>query len=515
MPELPNRHRLRYALMLLGALVCVVGFVLLSFQVNGWMHDDAFISFRYAENLVHGHGLVYNPGVRVEGYTNFLWTLLLALFRLVGLNIVTVSRVLGQLLGVAALAATGYTVWRNRPGDSGVDALMPVALLASLGVFAAWSLSGMEVMLLAFLLVISFFLVQSATAPGVPNAELRTSVAAGSVLALAAMTRPEGLLAAAVLLVMVLTGPDRQRRGRNALLLLAGLVLSYLPYYIWRYAYYGYPLPNTYYAKVGFSWAQLMRGVRYLYWFALPHVPLLLFAVAGAIVKWRQLMVRTAAVLLLASAVYVAAVGGDHAPAFRFIAPVTPFICLLAAAGIETVVSVLRRKAVRVTASVLLTAALVVCNLLASFRSPLVFRAVASDHVAYLGRLAGELLAREARPGAVIATNTAGTIPYYSGLRTIDMLGLNDVHIAHLKLPMGRGLAGHEKWDAEYVLAQRPDYIQFGSATGNSQPCFRGDSAIWQLPEFRQLYRLRVYHLVKGKWLLGLYERKTSAAREE
>ncbi len=512
MPEFPNRHRLRPALILLGALFCVAGFAFMSLQVRGWMHDDAFISFRYAENLVRGYGLVYNPGARVEGYTNFLWTLLLAFFRLVGLNTVTASLVLGQLAGAAALAATGYAAWRNRSGESGAAALMPMALLASLGVFAAWGLSGMEVMLLSLLFVLSFLLFETAAANPSP---VSSPLLAGSVLALAAMTRPEGLLAAAVLLMMALTCPDRQRRGRNALLLLAGLALSYLPYYVWRYAYYGYPLPNTYYAKVGFSSAQLARGLRYLYWFALPHVPLLLFAATGAIARWRQLLLRAAAVFVLASAVYVAAVGGDHAPAFRFIAPVTPFICLLAAAGIETVVSVLRRKAVRVTASVLLTAALVAFNLLASFRSPLVFRAVASDNVAYLGRLAGELLAREARPGAVIATNTAGTIPYYSGLETIDMLGLNDVHIAHLKLPMGRGLAGHEKWDAEYILAQRPDYIQFGSATGNSQPCFRGDSAIWQLPEFRQLYRLRIYRLVEGKWLLGLYELKTTAAPDE
>ena len=41
--------------------------------------DDAFISFRYAEHLAMGHGLVWNPGEHVEGYTNFLWTLLMTL----------------------------------------------------------------------------------------------------------------------------------------------------------------------------------------------------------------------------------------------------------------------------------------------------------------------------------------------------------------------------------------------------------------------------------------------------
>src|SRR5438046_1501989 len=42
------------------------------------MYDDAFITYRYAENLARGLGLVYNPGERVEGYSNFLWTLMMA-----------------------------------------------------------------------------------------------------------------------------------------------------------------------------------------------------------------------------------------------------------------------------------------------------------------------------------------------------------------------------------------------------------------------------------------------------
>src|SRR5207249_9160233 len=48
------------------------------------MYDDAFISYRYAANLAHGLGLVYNPGERVEGYSNFLWTLLMAVVVLLG-----------------------------------------------------------------------------------------------------------------------------------------------------------------------------------------------------------------------------------------------------------------------------------------------------------------------------------------------------------------------------------------------------------------------------------------------
>ena len=60
----------------LCALALAVGLVLAVQRAS--IFDDAFISFRYARNLLDGHGLVWNPGERVEGYTNFLWTILLA-----------------------------------------------------------------------------------------------------------------------------------------------------------------------------------------------------------------------------------------------------------------------------------------------------------------------------------------------------------------------------------------------------------------------------------------------------
>jgi hypothetical protein len=62
--------------------------------------DDAYISFRYAANFLAGKGLVYNAGEHVEGYTNFLWVLIIALFKgLFGLDFIFTSRLLGVLAG--------------------------------------------------------------------------------------------------------------------------------------------------------------------------------------------------------------------------------------------------------------------------------------------------------------------------------------------------------------------------------------------------------------------------------
>lgn len=66
---------------------------------NRFIQDDAFISFRYAEHLATGQGLVWFPGDRIEGYTNFLWTLLMAIPMLLGWEPILFA----QLLGMSAL----------------------------------------------------------------------------------------------------------------------------------------------------------------------------------------------------------------------------------------------------------------------------------------------------------------------------------------------------------------------------------------------------------------------------
>jgi len=94
-----------FALFMLGLGVCV--------------QEDAFISFRYASNLIQGHGLVYNVGERVEGYTNFLWTLLLAGGMALGADPVPLSRFLG--IGFAlVLLLTVFVVGRRRDRGHGV-----------------------------------------------------------------------------------------------------------------------------------------------------------------------------------------------------------------------------------------------------------------------------------------------------------------------------------------------------------------------------------------------------------
>ncbi len=92
--------------------------------------DDAFISFRYARNLVSGHGLVYNPGECVEGYTNFLWTLMIAGAMALGADPLKAAWVLGCLFFALAIATTylmALRVLRPAPIISGSQRATPAS----------------------------------------------------------------------------------------------------------------------------------------------------------------------------------------------------------------------------------------------------------------------------------------------------------------------------------------------------------------------------------------------------
>src|SRR5207249_6179144 len=87
------------------AAACVL-LAALAFHLR-MLFDDSFIAYRYAANLARGQGLVFNPGERVEGYTCFLWVVMLSGVIAAGLDVVLWSQLLGALaaLGTVAIAA--------------------------------------------------------------------------------------------------------------------------------------------------------------------------------------------------------------------------------------------------------------------------------------------------------------------------------------------------------------------------------------------------------------------------
>jgi len=123
---------------------------------------------------------------------------------------------------------------------------------------------------------------------------------------------------------------------------------------------------------------------------------------------------------------------------------------------------------------------------------------IGNDQAAYVGEIIGRYIDREWPEQSLVALNTAGSTPYYAPNNIyIDMLGLNDAHIARRKITQIRlpaqNLPGHAKGDGAYVLARRPDFIILGVAEGSlsTNPIFLSDLEIAQDPRFAQAYRMR------------------------
>jgi hypothetical protein len=410
--------------------------------------DDAFVSFRYARNLAEGHGLVYNLGERVEGYTNFLWTLLLAGGAALGLDLPLLSMVLAAAAGVMAVALVARLARWALP-EQGVLAALPPLLFAALGSQPRFVVSGLETLLFVALLLLALERLLVAGRPA----------AAGAVFALAAMTRPEGGL------YWLVTLPFSSRR-RSLVATLSFLVL-YLPYFIWRWTYYGWLLPNTFYVKAsGFAWERSARAVPQLLeladrWNALP---LALLAIGSLVLTpaaaRRGRWVGLAWTWIAATLAYFFWVGGDFLPFFgpRFLLPALPPLLLLAAVGLGALTGGLLPAARGALRGAVVTA-LVATALWLSWPERLSRLDGQAYEIESWTRV-GHWLRENTAPQAVIATGGAGIVPFYSRRWTIDMFGLTDEHIAHLPPPtVGFRQTAHDKFAPDYVLDRRPDLL--------------------------------------------------------
>lgn len=254
-------------------------------SVSWFLTDDAFISFRYVRNLLNGHGLVFNVGERVEGYSNFLWVMeLAAIWRVFDIRPEHAAPWLSVVFTAGTLALMLWWVARlPRLRMRLLVAWCALALVCSSATFAVWtSGGGLETR------QFTFFVVAAVVCLSLYRNRRCGLLAASMSLALASLTRPEGPLIAAccfawfgaLQLPAALNGLRRDAEAqavdirdaiaamagridwRGLLCLIAPFALIVGAHFLFRYAYYGEWLPNTYYAKHIRPWYE--SGFKYL-----------------------------------------------------------------------------------------------------------------------------------------------------------------------------------------------------------------------------------------------------------
>jgi arabinofuranosyltransferase len=393
--------------------------------------DDAFISYRYAQNLVAGQGLVYNPGERVEGFTNLLWTLLNAVPLWLGSDPLAFSRVLGALCLAAAVGAVLWASARCGPDHAGTAALLAPLLTWPFGM-AAMATTGLETPLVGAVAAVLPLLYFG------PGAQSRTrNLLASTVGLVGILARLDaGLLPGTALLVDVAHAWPERRAWRQQLGPLAARHLPWMAGTVLsaalRFGYYGDLLPNTYYAKAG-DVAHWEVGGAYLLAFARnsPWAVLLLLALLASARAWwatphRLLVVHALSAFGLFS-LYAAKVGGDFMY-YRFMFELLPAL-VVAAAAVLAALAPAHPRAAR---------ALAAASLALSFAPPHLEHRFAMQSMeemdgyyrlgAAVAPRLNEVLPRE----TVLSTTLAGTLAYFSDRTVVDEWGLNDAFVAHL-----------------------------------------------------------------------------------
>lgn len=510
----------------LGVLFCA--HALWFYGAIGWdAVDDAYISYVYAQNALRGYGLTFNPSERVEGFSNFLWTAMMLPIVGAGWDVGRVSSALGVAFGIGTIALTiRFPKWL---GLSSIVGWMAALFLVADGSFALWSVSGLETPMMAFLLTLGAMLyVREQGNKGTEGTWLPLS---GIIFALAAMTRPEaaavfGLTAAHQCAWRLLD--ERKFFTRGDLIRSASFVVVFVPYWLIRWRYYHSLLPNSFYAKVsvGGPIAQILRGWEHAQQFVNVHLGWLILVpalIALVVVSARYFGKRRerreiqqsffgltyfAAVIFFYGA-YIVYVGGDWSVG-RFFVPMLAFVYLMIAGGIVfagQLVFANSKFEIRNSRLVdYVSGALGLVLALALWFSS----ALNGEYKIFIGGFdaalatharitAGKWLKQNVPAGTWIAVDAAGQVPYFSELPTIDMFGINDLHIGRMPVAnLGSGTPGHEKFDLGYIITRAPKYVIIYGTLFDSVTEYKRANVKWtdnpELERFLTIYERVVSH---------------------
>ncbi|MGL4279408.1 MAG: hypothetical protein ACRCS0_03495 [Albidovulum sp.] len=254
-PNLDTRHESRgnatLAMRGLPWVIVAIAVAILYYRsqkFGGHFPDDAYISFRFAEHVARGLGIVWNEsGPPTEGSTSFLQTMLSALGFRLGLGPHAIAAVLSTV-SVAALIVVVYRIFVHLTGGFGLAAALAVALFVSGVNFAIHANSGMETIMSVPLLAGSFLAALSLL--GAPD--LRKAVVLALVNFLCLWCRPDAapfLAGQGVVLFIASVAGGKPGLLRPALLSYVILGAMGTVFLIWKYSYFGYLLPNSFYVK--------------------------------------------------------------------------------------------------------------------------------------------------------------------------------------------------------------------------------------------------------------------------
>lgn len=427
---------------------------------NKFLQDDAFITFRYSENFVKGLGIVFNPGEYLEGYTNFLWMLLVSLGISLGIPPEKFSIQLGLLCYLGSLSVW-YRIAKSLFKSNEFYVICFLFLLGFNYSFSSYATGGLETSLITFLIsIVSYITLRIYDQSKYSALSL---ILMSITLALLVLTRMDAGLVTVATGLFLLYNIRNQKSESIRFLALISIPFAFIvgSWLLWKLSYYGSILPNTFNAKVGGKNRDtLIAGLEYFQIFLSiysigPFLILgILFAFYRSNFKFYSFIGYIGSLVGLIS-LYILWVGGDFME-FRFIIPILPPIVL-------ALFLIFKEQA---KADLLVASMLIVTSVSSFyfrlqdefFSGPLVsFSGVETtrklerhlkspfENWSLIGKKFGEYFGDSQ---VRIAVTAAGAIPFYSKLYTLDMLGLMDSNVQNPDkfLRNGNLKSGHKRF---------------------------------------------------------------------
>ena len=452
------------------------------------LFDDAMISMRYAWNFAHGNGLVWNLGERVEGYTNFLMTIIMSLSSYLFDKVTAIYFI--QLLGIIIIFLNSFVVMRifeneNQINSDRTKIYRPIIAYISPFLyypFIYWTLMGMETGILALLLSSCILLVTK------QRKKWFDKYLCSVLLGLAYLTRPDSVVYG-VLIFFYMINEEFKNSKRVKKIIFFQTIFIYgffiASHLTFRWIYYGNLFPNTYTLKlVGIDFLNRVKdGINFILPFLSEN--LFLFIIFSLLVILRPEKKKTLLLSILVVLVsYQIWTGGDPWDYWRIISPVMPLIITLVCVeiyndftsqfGLKYTLEFRSKNVIfikSISGIILLCIALVIIFYSnyrflpeALFSKPIY--QVSDNQINVNISIA---LKEVTTDKATIAVFSAGVIPYYTGRISIDMLGKSDIYISHLQPDVSgsvswngmKSVPGHNKYDLMYSIKKlKPTYVQ-------------------------------------------------------
>lgn len=500
-----------------------------------FIQDDSFITYRYVKNFTDGNGLVFNIGEKVEGYTCFLWVILLGGVKKLGFDFISASQTLGIISSMIALLFT-YLI-SARIFRKGKDtlynlsfSLIAVILTAVNGSNAYWAVSGMETGLFTMLVTAGVFLYLKEFKASQENKISAALPYSSAVFLLAALTRPEGnlIFAVTVLHKIIVTFRSPADEGKTKMQeLLSKANITWLAMYMvpaliymgWRYSYYGYLFPNTFYAKTGSSWVYFQAGLDYFWLFMKSYGGYGIFAALALLTlrsKERFNEYLYLVMVFFIFSLYVIYVGGDVLRPNRFFVPILPVFYILVQEGLSQLITMFDKKKTLTFGGVIgliFAIGFSYYTYKNEFEQIKGYSELENGLVEKMKITAGWLKNKQTQAGRplVVAATTIGAVSYYSEVTLIDMLGLTDAEVAHNPQPIAELMLGDIGWkernyNVPYVLSRKPDYIYFSTGIKPSAFAERG---LFTSGEFMKYYYPYYISIKEYNFSDIMYKRKS------